>query len=273
MLNPVAVLLAVYKGDSSNYFELALNSIFSQEFSRPIHVYLVIDGPIAKELENCIEKFREKIFKIVRLSQNKGLAGALNAGIAALEDEEFVFRMDADDECTHQRFSQQISCFLENPLIGICGTAIKEFAENGYANIRKYPSTHQCVINSIHKGTPVAHPTVCFRRSALNILEKYPENYNLCEDIALWFEAIGKGVKFGNIEYVGLNYRMQNNFATRRSLTKAWNEFKIYQKGIYQIFGISWKAILPFGRLMARMLPASMIGTLYRSSFRKRLFR
>jgi len=269
--NPaVAVLISVYRNDSPLFFEEALNSLFTQYYgAQKIHVYLAIDGEISQEITDIIEKKSNKFYKIRRISPNSGLANALNVLIDSLEDEEYVFRMDSDDISRKDRIQKQVEFMQNNPEIGICGTAIEEFTEDGSRNIRQYPISHEKILAKIHKASPFAHPSVCFRKSALLKLQKYSVKSHLCEDAELWFRAIKKGITAANLSDVCLDFRIQNNLYKRRG-TAIFDEFRVRFGGVYGIFGINIKLLFPVARLFFRLMPQFIIKRIYASSFRKK---
>ncbi len=266
----IAAIISLYKNDDPHYYREALDSIVNQTIGHEnIHIYQAIDGEISDELEQVVTDYMRYFYKVVRITPNRGLANALNRLIRELSDEEYVFRMDSDDIARVDRFEKQLSFMKDHPEIGILGMSISEFNETGNAIKRNYPLTHKELVNTIPKASPVAHPTVCFRKTALDTIEGYPTEYHLCEDIALWFNAIEKGVLFANLPDIGLDFRVQANFFERRSMSKAMSEFKVYWNGVKAIFGVSPKLLFPLFRLISRLVPKPIIKLIYSSSLRE----
>ena len=109
----VAVLLPIYGKDDPDHFRLALRSVLDQEgVTHAIRVYLHVDGPIGPELQAVVEQHRGALYRVLQAERTLGLAAALNRVIGELEDEEVVFRMDADDISRPDRFRLQIA-FLQ----------------------------------------------------------------------------------------------------------------------------------------------------------------
>jgi len=265
-----AILLCVYKNDRPEFFLESLNSIpakIGEEWD--LNIYLGIDGPISDELQRTIDLMWKRFFKVKKSVENQGLSQTLNSLISCLENESLVFRMDADDVCINDRFCRQINYMEKNAHIGICGTAINEMLNGKIVFTRYYPEFSSRSNNTIYKGTPLAHPTVCFRRDTLILLDKYSNRYPLNEDIELWFRALSIDVKIGNIREVCLQFRLTHDFYKRRSFTKAINEFKVYWGGVNKLYGFSWKNLFVLARLSSRFLPRSLVKLLYKSNFRK----
>lgn len=110
----VAVLISVYGKDDPSWVRESLNSIFNQNFDGEIRVYLGIDGQLNALLEKVISEFQNKMFSIHRSQENLGLTIMLNKLIDKLQDEEFIFRADADDICHPDRFRKQIEFLQKN---------------------------------------------------------------------------------------------------------------------------------------------------------------
>lgn len=269
-MKPVAVLISIYNNDRLDWFQEAIESILNQSVSSEnIHIYLGIDGQISDDCNAYIETF--KPYKIVRNSTNIGLAATLNKLIDILEDEEFVFRMDSDDICHLRRFEKQLNYMNEHRNVGIVGTAINEFRSDGSSQIRSYQGEDSLLKKRLIKATPFAHPTVCFRKIVLKQLGGYSTQYHLNEDIELWFRAAKEGIVFANLPEVLLNYRITDSFYNRRSFIKAWNEYKVYTRGILTLSHNPLFLIYPTARFVSRLLPNWLIKKLYASSFRDKI--
>ncbi|MFA0038818.1 glycosyltransferase [Vibrio sp. 10N.261.52.A1] len=268
----VAVLMCIYGGDSITQFKEALESITIKQnaVDESIHVYLHIDGEISKELDEYINRCG-LIYKKVVSENNVGLASGLNRLIACLEDERYVFRMDSDDISLPERLLKQISFMDSNPTIDISGGSICEFimSKDNIVTTRRYPTDHLSIANVIHKFSPIAHVTVCFRKSALINLMEYPINYPLNEDIAMWFKGLRSKCIFGNIKDTLVLVRMDGAYS-RRTIKKANSEFKVY-------FNICrWKQTLPTHavlRYFFRLLPSCFVKVIYNSKIRQLLLK
>ncbi|EPJ3899499.1 MULTISPECIES: glycosyltransferase [Enterobacterales] len=265
----IAVIIAVYKNDKYEDFVSAIKSItFNQKSIQQdrIKVYLHIDGHVSKNMMEFIES-SGFIYKSIHSKNPVGLAKGLNKLISILEDEKYVFRMDADDLSLPNRLQYQIEYMENNPIIDISGGSIQEFiaSSNNIVATRCYPLTHEEIFKVIYKASPFAHVTICFRRTSLAKIGFYPVDYPLNEDIALWFQALKNGATCGNIEQVLVKVRMDGAY-DRRSSVKAFNEFKVYWNIML------WKksfSFFPFMRFVFRFLPIKLVKIIYNSFVRK----
>ncbi len=225
------VIMSIYKNDKLEYVKESLNSIYTQTLKADI--FIKIDGKIDKKLEEFLlsEKEKGNIKYLDKREENRGLAISLNELIqeGLKQNYEYFFRMDADDISNADRFKNQIEFMKENKEIDICGTFIKEFGDGiEYEKIVKYPLTHNEMFNFFKKRVPLAHVSVCFRKSFFEKAGLYPEKYHITnEDTLMWLKGFKSGCKFANINYIGVNVRVNKNFFRRRSsFKKVWYDFK-----------------------------------------------
>ncbi|MDR0307806.1 MAG: glycosyltransferase [Chitinispirillales bacterium] len=275
MKKNIAVIQSVYRKDNPVWFECSIVSILKQDCGfENINYYLCIDGAIGKELKIVVEKYKDKFYKIVSNDPNIGLAASLNKLINSLEYEVYIFRMDSDDISCSERFRKQIEYLENNPDVGICGTSLVEMYDNyGKPKRRDYFENHEKIIKNMYKGTAAAHPTVCYKRDALNKLKGYDEDNKQNEDIEMWFRAAVLGIKFHNIREPLYHQMITKDFYSRRSVLKAFKEFSIYWDGCNRLYGFSWRNFFPLLRLLSRLIPRWAIKFLYESNFRNYLFK
>ena len=211
-----------------------------------------------------------------------GLTFSLNKGLEKTTGT-LIARMDSDDRSHPLRFELQERYLQEHPEIDILGGSMQEF-DDGHPclNIRHYPTTPEAARNTIHRASPVAHPTVMMRRCMFSPsfrksqsdpkLLRYDEHYRISQDIALWFDALLAGYRIANLQDITLFFRRADDVYRRRGRVKAWNEFKIYMRGIYRMYGLfTFKYVYPIMRLAFRLMPESIVRWGYDSNLRRRI--
>jgi hypothetical protein len=270
----LAVLMCVYEKDVAEWFRSALTSLFGQTYGfQNMHIYLGVNGPIGKDLEEVIEWAGPRIHKVVRSGANLKLSGMLNEIIRSLDEEEYVARMDSDDLCDPSRFLKQVDFLGSRPDVDILGTNIVEIDQKGViTGARKFFSRHEDILRNMYKSTAVGHATICFRTTVLPALGFYDETVNTAEDIDLWFRAAQKGLKFSNLQEGLYSQRFHGANLANRSYQKAVSEFKVYWTGCRGIYGYSPKLLYPLLRFLTRLIPARLVGPLYKGPLRKILF-
>lgn len=260
---PISVLMAVYNGDNPLHLTRAITSITTEQTIKPDQVVLIVDGPIHKSLKQAVIKNNEvhPSLEVYWRPKNEGLATCLNYGLTFCRGN-FIARMDADDISCPSRFEKQIEYLEENPEVGIVGGYIEEFGADITNRIIKYPLNDLKLKSKMIFRSPFAHPSIMIRKNVL-IKYRYNESCIYSQDIELWFRMKKQGEVFSNIPEVLLKYRITKNFYKRRSLKKAFGEFKIYVKGIYQTEGLNWRLIIPVFRLLFRLFPSSVSRLIY----------
>lgn len=267
-IDPVAVLISVYRKDSPYLFDRALKSIYSQSYKGEIRIYLCIDGKIPEDIEEVVQKHLDKLFLVVRNDTNLGLAKSLNHLLKNMQGEAFAFRMDSDDWSTPDRFEKQIAEMIKRPKVDILGGAIREVDEaHNEIRLIRFPKDPQKIRRFIAWRSPLAHPTVCFRKSAIERFKAYPETA-VAQDWALWFKCLQQEMQISNIDDVVLDLTMPESLARRRSLKRATTEFKILCKGILGLYGLNWRLIYALLRFIFRLLPSRLVKIIYNSALR-----
>ena len=272
-MSSFSVLMSVYYKEQALYLKEALDSIWLNQILKPDQIVLVEDGPLTPELYEVIDEFQKEVGNVLTLVKNEtnqGLAKALNKGIGFIRTD-LIARMDSDDISDKRRFVYEIEYMDKHPDVMILGGSIQEMDENkNFLSQRHYPKMYEEVRKYICRGSPVAHPTTVMRKCIFQSLS-YNEKVGQNEDLALWFNALEKGIKIENIEEVVYYFRMSSGCYKRRSKKKAWKEFEIFIKGLWNLYGFSFKYIYPCARLVFRLCPYSMVKYFYGSKMRRKL--
>lgn len=264
----VAVIMCTYNGDNLKHLNRAIESILVQRDARP-RVYLHVDGTPNEALAELINDKQPLLYKVIVSEANVGLAKGLNKLISVLEDEEYIFRMDADDVSDPNRLSVQLNFMEGNLNVDGCGGSIAEFVgeESNVVFRRSYPIDNDGVVRQIHKASPFAHVTMCFRRSLFSKCGVYPTNYHLNEDIAYWFQCVKRGALFANLKETLVYVRMDSAY-DRRTLKKAVPELIVYSKIA------AWKGVFPIwavARFLFRLMPSWIVAYYYKNTIRNRI--
>ncbi len=268
----VAFIISVYAKDRVDWLREALESVLNQTVPQEqVRICICADGPLTPELDACLQEYKGSIHRLIRNPVNRGLAFSLNELIGSLDDEMFVFRLDADDICLPDRVAVQTGFMEENPEILMCGSSIQEFRDvpENRGLLRTYPADTPAMRKYILKANPFAHSTVCFRREFFERVGKYNMDFPLRQDIELWFRAVAQDVPLANLREPVLLFRVSDELVQRRNLSVGWVEFRIFMKGIYQLKGVHPAMIWPVLRLAVRILPPTITGWIYRRSARK----
>ncbi len=215
---PFSIAMSVYHKDNAINFSRALQSITEEQTVMPSEIVLVCDGPLNKELDSVIETYqgRYRIFKIIRLSQNKGLGNALKLAVENSSNE-LIARMDSDDISVSDRFEQQLSFFIEHPEIDIVGGDITEFIgeESNIVGKREVPSSDLEIREYMKTRAAFNHVTVMYKKSAVVAAGGY-QDWFWNEDYYLWIRMQLNNAAFANTGTVLVNVRVGEEMYQRR---------------------------------------------------------
>jgi len=265
-----SVLISVYAKENPYYLDEALYSIWDQQTLKPGQIVLVKDGPLTKELDNCINIWKQKlrdVLTMVELPENVGLGAALNKGLEQCRYE-LVARMDSDDVSAPKRFEKQI-CFLsENPDVVLLSGYINEFKEKpGDMNIiRKVPLGYNEIGKYLKWRNAFNHMTVMFKKSVVLSAGGYNTKVTYFEDYDLWTRLFQAQYIVNNIPEILVNVRIGNNMINRRhgiDYVKKEISFLNLQKKRKFISGGEY-CLLFLTRIPLRLAPKSLLTCFYK---------
>ena len=235
-----SVLISVYYKEIPRYLDRALQSITDDQILKPDEIVLIKDGPLTKELDEVIGKFKKKypnLFKIVTLEKNYGLGKALNIGLKNCTYE-LVARMDGDDISKPERFKKQIEIFQKNPKLDIVGSWIDEFIERDeeitVRSIRKVPETSEEIYQKLKSICAFNHPTVMYRKSKIIEVGSYLQEFVL-EDYYLWIRLAMSGANMYNLQESLLKFRITEGTSKRRGGLKLLKSDIKFQNKIFKM--------------------------------------
>lgn len=263
----VSVVMATYN-DKIEYLEKAINSILLQTFSNI--EFIIVDDSVKGETINYLEKRAEEDtrIKFVHNPTKLGFVKSLNLGLK-LSTGKYIARMDSDDiSCSH-RLEKQVQYLETHEEVSILGGNINIIDEDGICTgERKYKTSFKEISKTMFYRNPLAHPTVMYRRNIIDKIGCYDESFSMAEDYEMWLRAIKMGLIVENIDEVLVNYRMCEDYHTKRSY-KNW-KFNLLAKVKnfnYKYFGKNSLGIMMTVALM--VTPSSMLKKLYQSDKKK----
>jgi len=202
----VSVVMAVYNGEA--FLRDSLASILGQSFTD--FECIVVDDGSTDGSREIVKASGDDRVTLIEEDGHRGLIPSLNRGLNAARGE-FIARMDCDDISHPDRFSAQIKVLRRNDDWGVVGTWIREFDGEGRDYVRVYPTDPEIVRCELLFNSPVAHPSVMFRRSLITEHGlTYRETRKDAEDYDLWARA-SKVAKLANIPRALLHYRLHHS--------------------------------------------------------------
>lgn len=270
---PFSVLISVYKKEKAEYLKRALQSVINQTL-KPTEIVIVKDGPLTKELDDCIEDFQKqnsKLFKILSFKENRGLGLALRDGVKACKYE-YIARMDSDDISKPDRFEKQFNYLQKHPETALLGTWITEFSkdENNPDTVTKLPCTHQEIIKFAKRRNPFRHVTVVLKKSAVIQSGNY-RDFLWFEDYDLFVRILQKGYIAANISECLVNVRADKDMFARRGGWQYLKQDYRFQKFLLKTGFITSAEFLMniVIRTIVRLMPDAVRSWIYKKFLRK----
>jgi len=227
-----SVLLPVYAGDSAPFLRRAFASATVEQELRPSEVVIVQDGPVPAALSSALEELAASDVcdvRVVRIEHNGGLARALDVGLGQCRHE-IVARADADDISLPRRFAVQVPLVAEG--LDLVGSALVEFGddEDVTGETRVLPTTSDAIARYARFADPFNHPTVVYRRSAVERAGGY-EPLHLMEDYLLFARMIASGAAVANVAEPLVKYRTgAGSYSRRGGLTLLRSEVALQRR-------------------------------------------
>ena len=263
-----SVLMSVYKGEEPSYLFDSINSIYFEQTLKPQEIVLVKDGPLTDELYVVIQSLKDKlgdVLVLLQLEENVGLGRALQYGLQRCTNE-IVARMDSDDLSVPNRFEKQLHT-LKMLNVDVCGSWVSEFfpTVDDIYSMRKVPENHNEIISFATERSPMNHPSVMFKKSAVLKHGSYSDHVR-SQDYYLWVRMIQGGALFYNIPSSLVLMRGGPQLLSRRSgLKYALNEAKIfldfYKMGFIGLLKTLKNIII---RFTVRILPELFLKLIYK---------
>lgn len=166
------------------YLTEALESIATQTY-RDWEVLARDDGSTDGTLEELRKWIPSRIPGRIVSGAACGIGASL-AHLTELAETEFCARCDADDVNLPHRLEQQLNLMHESPEVAVVGSQMRLISPAG-EDMGEYvpvPIQHADILLAMLYRTPIAHPTVLFRRSVVMGVGNYRSV--VFEDYDLW---------------------------------------------------------------------------------------
>ena len=198
--------------NSTDFLAECLDSVACQDYPN-IDVLVVLNGKAIHERTALTEEFDEypRNLKFV-LSENVGIVSALNLGLE-LSSNEFIARIDADDVMPLKRITLQIAAFGRDSEIVCIGGQLEYLAAKPEQKHPGYPLTDEAFRHALYRFSPLPHPGVMYKKSAVVLAGMYREKFPYIEDWDLWTRLAEQG-KIFNLPATTVYYRIHSNQST-----------------------------------------------------------
>lgn len=188
------------------YLSAAVESVLSQTYED--FEFIIVDDCSTDESVEYLASIDDPRVRVIRNEVNRGITASLNVALDAARGD-YIARMDSDDICLPERFSEQVAFMEENPDVIVCGSWIRTCGNAEYERRMIIPDREyqrSCFVFGNIYG--ITHPTAMFRASMLR--EKgirYDETLPTAQDYGMWVECVKHG-RMANVEKILLRYRI-----------------------------------------------------------------
>ncbi len=207
----VSVIIPAY--NCENFILESVNSILNQTYKN-LEI-IILDDSSTDSTYKILTTIVDNRIKLIRNEKNLYIAENRNKGLK-LATGKYIVWQDADDISKPNRIAKLVNFMQSHMEVGICGSYLQSFDENGLKDVRKYETTDTLLRKSIFKYSPVAQPTAIIRKSILDKVGYFNPSFPPAEDLDMSFR-IGNISQFANIPEVLLLYRehQSSNTSTR----------------------------------------------------------
>lgn len=217
-----SVLLPAYNARA--HIRRAVSDLAAQTF-RDFEIVVVDDGS-TDGTADIVNSFSDPRIRLLRLPENRGLVGALNAGLAEARGK-WIARQDADDRCRPDRLGRQNELISRNPEAVLFYSWATLIDERGWWRGTLRPPPDDAGLRwDLCFRNPVPHTSAVFPADLVrNEMGGYSGD-NVTADFDLWSRLMRKGCAVGDKECL-VSYRnhgssimgRENSSAEKRSNT------------------------------------------------------
>jgi glycosyltransferase involved in cell wall biosynthesis len=203
--------------DAAATLPAALDSLIAQ--TDPEWELLAVDDGSGDGSLALLEAYARRDPRVRALAEpRRGLVPALCRGLAAAQAP-LVARMDADDVSLPERLARQRRHLDAHPDLGLVASRVRfDGAPGGYARHVAWSNgllTHESIALARFVESPLAHPSVVFRRDLVARLGGYREG-DFPEDYELWLRWLEGGVRMEKLAEALLVWRDSPGRLSRR---------------------------------------------------------
>lgn len=199
--------MPVFNGEQ--FIADSIKSILKQTYTN-LELIIVNDASTDKT-EQVIHTFKDKRIKYFRNNKRLGLAGNRNKALSVAKGE-FLAVLDCDDISLPTRLEKQLTLFLKQESIVLCGTWTRLIDEHSkFVRNWKFPPHPLALKAQFYIQFPIVHSSAMFRSTAINKLKKkYDPTFAPAEDYDLCFRLLQYGESAMVPEYL-TEYRIHSH--------------------------------------------------------------
>lgn len=211
----ISVIMSTFNNEDS--ITASIESILNQTYDD--FDFLIIDDDSHDSTSDILKEFEsnDKRVKIFKNNENIGLTKSLNK-LINLSNKKYIARQDADDISLPKRLELQIN-YIENGNISACTTLAKLIDSD---KVRPKISHYLPQKIIIKRKNPFIHGTLLIKKSLIEEMGLYDENFYYSQDYKLFYDLIKKGNKVGVLKKPLYKLNTKNNISSKRKTQQAY---------------------------------------------------
>ena len=220
----LSVIMGVLQTDDDLHFlRRSVDSILNQTW-RDFEFLICDDGScpaVQRYLESCSRD--DGRVRLIRGCVRKDLAAKLNACLAQARGP-YIARMDGDDYSGPKRFDVELDFLRAHPEVAFVGCNVELFQNGACVGDWRFPE--RPAVKDFYIRQPFVHPTLMFRREALDAVGLYSEERRCikCEDYDLLLRLYEKHCFGVNLQQFLLRYTLTADPMGNRTMRDRMNE-------------------------------------------------
>jgi glycosyltransferase involved in cell wall biosynthesis len=225
-MSKVSITLTTFNGATRGYLGFAIESILNQTY-KEFELLIVDDGSSDNTKEYCEKYLSDDRVKYI-YQENKGLAGARNAGIENSQGKYICF-LDDDDVWKKEKLQKQVEFFEQNQDAGMVYTNLELIDEVGNVIGYQRHKANGDIYKELFSENIVDAPSSCMiKKDVFDKVGSFKEWMKSAEDYELWFR-IAKEYKIYSINEPLVEYRVhQNKMSTNYSKMEFYGIATLY---------------------------------------------
>lgn len=159
--------------------------------------FLIVNDGSTDRTGEIIDAYARSDARIVPIHhENWGMGNSLNHAID-LARNEWIVRIDADDIMMPDRIERQLAFLAEHPEVSLSASLAFIVGENG--TTRWATTTDLLTLDDYARyrdsgmNIPLLHPAVIMRKSIVQAVGGYRQEYWSCDDMDLWYRMVEHG--------------------------------------------------------------------------------
>lgn len=218
----VSIIMPVY--NDTVYVKEAIMSILGQTYPK-WELLLVDDGSTMDIYAAIKDLLSEERIRFIRLPENRTVAGARNAGIAAARGRYLAF-LDSDDWWMPEKLEKQVRFMQENNM-AMSFTSYRRVLANGQKVGRVLKAELVVDYSRLLKGNCIGCSTVMIDRQQCPDI-KMP--FMRHEDYITWLNLAKRNLLICGLAEDLVRYRVGNNSLSANKCKSLWWTWKVYRK-------------------------------------------